>query len=216
MNDVIRICSRVAADEHILVEAPLTKMARLRKMSMELRCVGRNSERDEEGSYSLTRWKSEQQVRNLNHQLSKITSLIALPIVVASNDENNNSVEDEQDEDNMSPRKSIQYLALNNWRHLSKSDSHVNETKFQEITCPPDDGLNRRNLWDVLERDLSVDKANKLKKRMYGTLMKFHTTDLATLFTFIKLNRYAHVRDELKQLLCTFVEKDLKMKVILQ
>ena len=196
------------------VEIPLTIFEKLRKMSNELRCSRRSEdEKEEEKKTSLIRWKSEQQMSSFSDHLSHMNHLIVgIPIVVGNQQhENNNKLVDRKiGVGKAAPQNSLQYLAFDNWRNLSKSDSHVNETKFDSFKCS---GLTK-SLSEVLDEDLTVDKANKLKKRMYNTLIKFHTADLSTLFAFLKLNRYALVREEIKEVLCDFTEQDLNMKII--
>ena len=51
----------------------------------------------------------------------------------------------------------------------------------------------------------------KLLKRLDKILMRLHTTDLNTALSFLKVERYADVRKELKEEILTFACKDLKL-----
>lgn len=62
--------------------------------------------------------------------------------------------------------------------------------------------------------NLDNNKQEKMMKKLDKTLAKLHTTDLTTALSFLKVDRYADVRREIKAELLLFVTKDLKMVVL--
>ena len=92
---------------------------------------------------------------------------------------------------------------------MSRVPFPESDPKNKETT--PTSDVNAKALVDVLTDEMDVVKANSLKKRMSHVLIKLHTTDLSTALSFLKLDRFAHVREEIKSELLTFVKKDLKM-----
>ena len=59
--------------------------------------------------------------------------------------------------------------------------------------------------------ELDENKRQKIMKRLDRILIKLHTTDLNTAVSFLKTDRFANVRKEIKQELLLFVTKELKM-----
>jgi len=69
-------------------------------------------------------------------------------------------------------------------------------------------------LEDILLNDLSVKERNKLMKRIPPILKELRTTDIDTARSFLRLERYADVRNKIVAQLNEFANVDLKMDIV--
>lgn len=59
--------------------------------------------------------------------------------------------------------------------------------------------------------DIDLKQTQKLTKRVDKILIRLHTTDLNTALSFLKVERYADVRNEIKTEMLAFASKELKL-----
>ena len=73
--------------------------------------------------------------------------------------------------------------------------------------------INVKTLEDILLNDLNIKGRDALMKRMSNVLPALKTTDLDTAKSFLQLNRYLKVRQDIIKQLNEFVSTDLKMTI---
>ena len=73
--------------------------------------------------------------------------------------------------------------------------------------------VNVKTLEDILLNDLNIKGRDALMKRMSNILPALKTTDLDTAKSFLRLDRYSTVRENIVTQLNEFVSKDLKMTI---
>lgn len=75
-----------------------------------------------------------------------------------------------------------------------------------------EDERNNIPLADILE-DIDLKQRQKLMKKLDRILIRLHTTDLNTALSFLKVERYADVRKEIKTEILAFAGKELKLSL---
>ena len=86
-----------------------------------------------------------------------------------------------------------------------------NYCAVQQITG--EDGDTLRSAASVL-LDLDLEKREKLFKKLSRAITKLHTTDFKTASSFIKTDRYAEVKEDIKSEMLDFLTKEIKVLIV--